>query len=90
MPQNRNNSINFSSDDLVIIGTPTYAGRFPNLLNSYLDKITVDHALGIFITTYGNRDYEDALLEQHDIFISKGFIALGAATFVTEHSSTSK
>lgn len=90
LPQNRTNNISFSSDDLVIIGMPTYAGRFPKLLYSYLDKITAKNTLGVFITTYGNRDYEDALLEQYDIFTSKGFIGLGAATFITEHSSTSK
>ena len=90
LPQNRANNIAFSSDDLVIIGMPTYAGRFPRLLHSYLDKITANNTLGIFITTYGNRDYEDALLEQYDIFTAKGFLGLGAATFITEHSSTSK
>lgn len=90
LPQNRTNSITFSSDDLVIIGMPTYAGRFPRLLHNYIDTITANDTLGVFITTYGNRDYEDALLEQYDIFTSKGFIGLGAATFITEHSSTSK
>lgn len=90
LPQNRANNIAFSSDDLVIIGMPTYAGRFPRLLHSYLDKINANNTLGIFITTYGNRDYEDALLEQYDIFTAKGFLGLGAATFITEHSSTSK
>ncbi|MDU6040510.1 MAG: EFR1 family ferrodoxin [Clostridium butyricum] len=90
LPQNRADSITFSSDDLVIIGMPTYAGRFPRLLQNYLDKITANNTLGVFISTYGNRDYEDALIEQYDIFTSKGFIGIGAATFVTEHSSTSK
>lgn len=90
LPQNREDDINFSSDDLVIIGMPTYAGRFPKLLHNYLNKITANNTLGVFISTYGNRDYEDALLEQYDIFIEKGFIGLGAATFITEHSSTSK
>ena len=89
LPQNIINNINFSSYDLVIIGMPTYAGRLPRLLHNYLDKITANNTLGVFISTYGNRDYEDALLEQYDIFTSKGFIALGAATFITEHSSTS-
>lgn len=88
LPQNRVNSLRFTSDDLVIIGTPTYAGRFPKLLLSYLDKVTATDTLGVFITTYGNRDFEDALLEQYDLFTSKGFIALGAAAFITEHSST--
>lgn len=90
LPQNRTNSITFSSNDLVIIGMPTYAGRFPRLLHNYIDTITANNTLGVFITTYGSRDYEDALLEQYDIFTSKGFIGLGAATFITEHSSTSK
>lgn len=90
LPQNRVNDITFSSDDLAIIGMPTYAGRFPKLLRSYIDKIAAHNTLGIFVTTYGNRDYEDALLEQFDIFTSKGFIGFGAATFITEHSSTGK
>ena len=90
LPQNRVNDLHFTSNDLVIIGMPTYAGRFPKLLLTYLDKISAHDTLGVFITTYGNRDYEDALLEQHDLFTAKGFIALGAATFVTEHSSTMK
>lgn len=68
---------------------PTYAGRFPRLLHPYLNQITGHNTLAVFVSTYGNRDYEDALLEQSDIFTSKGFVALGAATFITEHSSTS-
>ena len=90
LPKNRTNYIEFSDNDLVIIGTPTYAGRFPKILTSYIEKIKANNTLAVFITTYGNRDYEDALLEQYDIFTSKGFIALGAATFITEHSSTNK
>lgn len=87
LPQNRVNALHFTNNDLVIIGMPTYAGRLPKLLLTYLDKLTAHDTLGVFITTYGNRDYEDALLEQHDLFTAKGFIALGAATFITEHSS---
>lgn len=89
LPQNRVNNIDFSSDDLVIIGMPTYAGRFPHLLRPYLAHITAHNTLAVFVSTYGNRDYEDALLEQYDLFTSKGFVALGAAAFITEHSSTS-
>ena len=90
LAKNRVNNLEFSNNDLVIIGMPTYAGRFPRLLTSYIDKIRASDSLAVFVTTYGNRDYEDALLEQYDIFTSKGFIALGAATFITEHSSTDK
>ena len=90
LPQNRQQALSFSEDDLVIIGMPTYAGRIPKLLLSYLDQITAHHTLGVFIATYGNRAYEDILLEQYDLFTSKGFIGLGAAAFIAEHSYTNQ
>ena len=90
LPQNRTENLNFTKDDVLIIGVPTYAGRFPKILNDYVEKITCNNSLAIFITTYGNRDYEDALLELKDIFVSKGAVPLAAATFITEHSYTDK
>ena len=90
LPQNRIKNINFTEEDLLIIGVPTYAGRFPKVLNEYVEKITCNNSLAIFVTTYGNRDYEDALLELKDIFVTKGAISLAAATFITEHSYTNK
>jgi ferredoxin len=38
------------------------------------------------IATYGNREYEDALLEMKDISEENGFLPIGAAAIVTEHS----
>lgn len=90
LPENRVDDLFFDENDLVIIGMPTYAGRFPKLLTSYLDKITCNKSLAVFIATYGNRDYEDSLLEMRDLFENKGFIGVAAATFITEHSSTEK
>lgn len=90
LPQNRVSGLTFSHDDLVIIGMPTYAGRVPKVLQPYLEKITGQHTLGVFVTTYGNRAYEDALLEQYDLFTQRGFIGLGAAAFLAEHSYTNQ
>lgn len=88
LPQNRTKPISFTKDDLVIIGVPTYAGRVPKILNDYFDRISASETLAVFIVTYGNRAYEDALLELKDIFTAKGFIGLAAGAFVAEHSST--
>ena len=71
-------------------GVPTYAGRFPKLLQPYTEKIKGNNSLAVFVATYGNRDYEDSLLELKNIFEDNGFKTLAASTFVTEHSSTSK
>ena len=90
LPQNRTENLFFDENDLVIIGVPTYAGRFPKLLKEYLDKVSCNKAMAVFVATYGNRDYEDCLLEIKDLFESKGFIGVATGVFVAEHSSTSK
>lgn len=40
----------------------------------------------ILIAVYGNRDYEDALLELNDCVINRGFIPVAAVAAVAEHS----
>lgn len=90
LPEQRKAPIHFTENDLVIIGLPTYAGRVPKLLLPFLSSITGNNALCVCVATYGNRDYEDALLEQYDLFTQRGFTVCSAATFVTEHSATNK
>lgn len=88
LPHMRNKTIEFTSDDIVMIGVPTYAGRVPKILSDCFERIKGNQTLAVFIVTYGNRAYEDALLELKDIFESKGFISLAGGAFVAEHSST--
>lgn len=38
------------------------------------------------VVVYGNRDYEDALLELHDILSENGFVVVAAGAFVARHS----
>ena len=38
------------------------------------------------VVVYGNRAYEDALLELRDLVIEQGFIPIAAAAFIGEHS----
>ena len=90
LPQNRIENLFFAENDLIIIGVPTYAGRFPKLLKGYLDKISCNKAMAVFVATYGNRDYEDSLLEMKDLFESKGCVGIAAGVFVAEHSSTNR
>ena len=88
--ENRKDELSFDENDIVIVGVPTYAGRFPKLLQPYTEKIKGNKSLAVFVATYGNRDYEDSLLELKNIFEDNGFKTLAASTFVTEQSSTSK
>lgn len=90
LPKNRKNSLSFTKNDIVIIGMPTYGGRVPDLLLNFFDRFAGDNTLSVLIATYGNRDYDDILLEQYDIFTAKGFKAIAAAAFVAEHSFTDR
>lgn len=88
LEENRNDELVFTEKDLVIIGIPVYAGRVPKFLIDYFKKVKGNNTLAIFVVTYGNRAYEDALLELKNTFEENGFIGVGAAAFVGEHSYT--
>lgn len=89
IPGIRREPASFGSGDLVIIGVPVYAGRVPNVLLKYLQAIEGNGALAVAITLYGNRDYDDALIELRDILAARSFTVIAAAAFIGEHSFSS-
>lgn len=90
LPDNRQNDLSFSNNDLVIVGVPVYAGRVPDFLVDYFAKVKGNNTLAVFIVVYGNRDYDDALLELKNTFEKNGFIGIAGGAFIGEHSDTSK
>lgn len=76
----------FSAEDLVIFGTPVYAGRVPNLLLSYIASAVGKGALAVPVVVYGNRAYDDALIELRNTLEAGGFQTIAGAAFVGEHS----
>jgi NAD-dependent dihydropyrimidine dehydrogenase PreA subunit/NAD(P)H-dependent FMN reductase len=74
------------SSDFVVVGVPVYAGRVPNVLLKYLTSINGMDAVASAVVLYGNRHYDDALIELKDILEDDGFHVLSAAAFVGEHS----
>ncbi|EGW39572.1 EFR1 family ferrodoxin [Desulfosporosinus sp. OT] len=86
LPGARTNPVSFSEQDIVIIGVPVYAGRVPNVLLNYLNSIIGNNTLAIPVVVYGNRNYDDALIELKDILESNGFKVIAAGAFIGEHS----
>lgn len=85
-PPKREKRQRFHSDDVVIIGVPVYAGRVPNVLLKYLNSMTGDGAIAIAIVVYGNRHYDDALIELKDILLAGNFRVVAGGAFIGEHS----
>ncbi len=76
----------FDGDGLTIIGLPTYSGRLPANAVKSMQKLKVNHAPVVIVVVYGNRDFDDALLELKDLVENIGFTVIAAAVFVGEHS----
>jgi ferredoxin len=71
---------------LTIIGAPVYAGRVPADMVVRLRNITGGGGPAVVLVVYGNRAYEDALLELRDLALGAGFQPIAAGAFIGEHS----
>lgn len=78
--------LKFEADDFVLFGFPVYGGRVPQTFRERMKGIKGRRTTAALIATYGNREYEDALLEMKGIAEGNGFLPVGAAAVVTEHS----
>ncbi len=76
----------FGADELVVIGVPVYAGRVAPLAVKRLGKLQGDNTPAVIIATYGNRDFEDAMIELKDLALQAAFLPVAACTFIGEHS----
>lgn len=65
---------------------PVYGGRLPAVAVERLRKIKGQGQPAVAVVVYGNRAYEDALLELKDVLTDCGFVVVAAAAFIAEHS----
>ena len=78
------------SDELVIIGAPVYGGRLPVDAINRFKKLKASQTLAVLIVVYGNREFEDALLELKNLAIELGFNPVAGGAFIGEHSFATK
>lgn len=77
----------FDAATLVVVGVPVYAGRVPNVLLPYLKgKLRGCGALAVPVVLFGNRNFDDGLIELRNILEEDGLHTVAAAGFVGEHS----
>ena len=87
-PEMRDKDYSFDKSDILVLGFPIYGGRIPFLLEESFLKIKGNDTPAVVIGVYGNRDFEDALLEAQDVLEKNGFKVIGAGAFIGEHSYT--
>lgn len=78
--------IKIENDDLVLIAVPSFGGRVPAVAAERISKINGNMAKCVILCVYGNRAYEDTLIELKDTAEKSGFCVIGAVAAVAEHS----
>lgn len=71
--------------DTVLLIAPVYAGRIPEMAVKLFHQIDGHGMKAIVAVVYGNRDYDDALLELIDIATEDGFEVIAAGAFIAQH-----
>ena len=75
-----------SPEDIAVIAVPSYGGRVPALAAQRLGNIQGNQAKCLLVCVYGNRAYEDTLIELKDLAEQFGFQPVAAIAAIAEHS----
>ena len=75
-----------NKEDQVLIAMPSFGGRAPAAAIDRLKKISGNGAKCTLVCVYGNRAYEDTLVEMEDAAKESNFRVVAAVAAVAEHS----
>lgn len=89
-PEARTSSLRAGERDLLVLGVPVYMGRVPDLLSDWMHRLDLRGTPTVCVVVYGNRAYENALLELKDLVSERGGIPIAGAAFIGEHSFSSE
>lgn len=76
----------FTANEVVIFGIPVYSGRVPRTAVERLTHLKGENTPVILVATYGNREYDDALLELQKLLEMRGFLTVAAMAVSVEHN----
>lgn len=76
----------FQRDEIVYFGVPSYGGRVPSPAAERFRNMKGNKTPIVLVTAFGNRDYDDTLLELKDLAEEQGFVPVAAVAAVAEHS----
>lgn len=79
-------TIQLRSDELLVVGIPVYSGRVPEMAIEKLNRIKGNNTPAVIVCVYGNRDFDDALIELRDIVRANGFVPFSGAAVIAQHS----
>lgn len=82
----RGKAVEMPESELVVIAVPVFGGRIPSIAAEKLSELDGNGKNAVTLAVYGNRAYEDALLELNTIITERGFQIAASAALVAQHS----
>ena len=79
-------ALSLTESDLCVFSVPSFGGRIPVLAAERFSAVVGNGALAVAVCAYGNRAYDDTLLEMKHLLTAQGFRCIAAIAAVTEHS----
>ena len=79
-------AVSLTKDDVAVISVPSYGGRVPAVATEWLGMVHGNSARAVLVCVYGNRAYEDTLVELEDAAKQAGFQVIAAVAAIAEHS----
>ena len=72
--------------DIAVFAVPVFAGRVPQPAAAMISRIRGNGMRAASVVVYGNRDFDDALVELNDILARQGFSVIASGAFIARHS----
>lgn len=79
-------TVQLTQEDIAVISVPSYGGRVPAVAVERLTMLRGQGARAVLVCVYGNRAYEDTLVELEDAAKQAGFRVSAAVAAIAEHS----
>lgn len=79
-------AVSMTEDNVAVISVPAYAGRIPAVVADRLGMVRGNGARAVLVCVYGNRAFEDTLVELEDVAKHAGFRVVAAVSAIAEHS----
>lgn len=86
LTQSQPETNHLEGDVLTLISVPVYTGRVPLQAIERIQQLKAENTPTVIVVVYGNRAYEDAVIELRNEVTELGFTPICGGAFISEHS----
>lgn len=79
-------TVPIGDQDTAVIAVPAFGGRVPRTAIERLSLVEGNGAQAVLVAVYGNRAFEDTLVELEDAAVAAGFRPVAGIAAIAEHS----